>query len=141
MTTPFMPVNASCQCGQVSYVLRKPPVNVLACHCQECQKLSTSPFSVTVIVAAADIEFSGEMREWERQSESGNRNIACFCLGCGNRIYHYDPADDGMVRLKLKPVGLDDCLMLKPTVHLWVSEKQPWYEIPEGVEMFQKQPY
>ncbi|MFT6221427.1 MAG: hypothetical protein ACJA0C_000830 [Candidatus Endobugula sp.] len=90
--------------------LRKPPVNVSPCHCQE---LSTSLFSVTTIVVAADIEFSGEMHHWERLSEVVNRNVACFCSGCGNRLYQYDPTDVGMVRLKLKPVGLDDCLVLK----------------------------
>jgi len=139
MTTPFTPLNASCQCGQVSYVLRQPPIKVLACHCQECQKLSTSPFSVTAIVAAEAIEFSGDMHEWERKADSGNRNIASFCPGCGNRIYHYNPDDASTLKVKLKPVGLADFSVLAPTAHLWVSEKQSWYELPEGVQAFQKQ--
>ena len=45
------PIESSCQCGQVTYKLFEPPKRVVACHCKECQKLATSPFSVTAIIA------------------------------------------------------------------------------------------
>jgi len=40
--------------------------------------LSTSPFSVTTMVDAGAIEFDGEMLEWERLTDSGNRNVCRF---------------------------------------------------------------
>jgi hypothetical protein len=112
----------------------------MACHCTECQKLATGPFSVTAVVAAGAIEFSGELKEWSRIAESGNTNIARFCPDCGNRIYHFNPADAATVKLKLKPVHIDDDTVFQPTVHIWVSEKLHWYEIPEGVKVFDKGP-
>lgn len=75
---------------------------VVACHCKECQKLSTSAFSITAIVRAEDIEFSGELSHWQRGSASGNISAAKFCGRCGNRIYHYNPAEPQSI--KLKPV-------------------------------------
>lgn len=131
------PIEGSCQCGGVRYKLLAAPKMVVACHCKECQKLSTSPFSVTAMVAAADIEFEGEMAEWSRIAESGNVNTAKFCPTCGNRIYHFNPGQPDLI--KLKPGGLSDTSGLEPTAHVWVSEKQPWYEIPEGVKTFDKQ--
>lgn len=133
-------VEGACQCGQVSYKLHQPPKMVLACHCIECQKLSTAPFSVTAIVATEDIEISGELKEWARLAESGNKNYAKFCPDCGNRVYHYNPDDQSTLKLKLKASSPNDHSVFEPSAHVWVSEKQDWYQIPEGVKTFDKQP-
>lgn len=132
------PISGSCQCGSVSYQLLAPPQAVMACHCRECQKLSTSAFSITAIVHEQDIRFSGPLSHWSRMADSGNINGAAFCPTCGNRIYHYSPAQPGII--KLKPSNLDDTRVIKPTRHVWVSEKQDWYQIPPGVEVFDYQP-
>ena len=132
------PIKASCQCGQVSYQLKRAPLGVFACHCTECQKLSTAPYSVTALVAADDIQFSGEMSDWQRSSDSGNINAAKFCPGCGNRIYHYNPADPTTVKLKLKPVDRAYDSLFEPATHLWVSEKQAWVNIPSKAKVFSK---
>ncbi|MDA7747372.1 GFA family protein, partial [Psychromonas sp.] len=113
----------SCQCGNVSYTLFEKPKMVIACHCTECQKLSTSPFSVTAIVPSSAIEFKGEMKEWGRNSDSGNINVGKFCPNCGNRIYQVNPNDLNSIKLKLKPVNLSDDSLFEPTVHVWTSEK------------------
>jgi len=133
-------ITGTCQCGQVRYRLFAPPKLVLACHCTECQKLSTGPFSVTAFVPADAIEFTGDMKEWSRSSDSGNRNNARFCPGCGNRIYHYNPADSSILKLKLKPVHMPDDTLFEPTAHVWVSEKLSWVQIPDGVKVYDKQP-
>ena len=134
------PIKGSCQCGQVTYTLNAAPKMVVACHCKECQKLSTGPFSVTAMIAATDIEFSGVLKEWGRPADSGNRSQAKFCPNCGNRIYHFNPDDLSTVKLKLKPVNIADDRIFEPMAHVWVCEKQSWYQIPEGVTVFDKQP-
>ena len=134
------PIEGSCQCGKVTFKLYEKPKMVFACHCTECQKLSTSPFSVTAVVASTAIEFNGELKEWSRVADSGNKNNAKFCPYCGNRVYHYNPDDFATIKLKLKPVSMSDDSLFEPTAHVWVSEKQSWYQIPEGVKVFDKQP-
>ncbi|KAA0011872.1 GFA family protein [Billgrantia pellis] len=131
------PINGSCQCGGVTYQLLEPPLKVFACHCKECQKLSTSAFSITAVVNADAVKFQGEMADWQRAADSGNINAAKFCPTCGNRIYHYNPSDPK--KIKLKPSNLSDTSLINPTAHVWVSEKQAWYTIPEGVEVYAKQ--
>ncbi len=131
------PIEGACQCGGVKYRLLAAPLKVMACHCKACQKLSTSAFSITALVRASDIEFEGEMAEWSRLADSGNTNGAKFCPTCGNRIYHFNPADPDMI--KLKPSTLSDTSIINPTVHVWVSEKQDWFTLPEGVTAFPKQ--
>lgn len=132
------PIEGSCQCGSVKYKLLKAPILIAACHCRECQKLSTSAFSITAIVTSDSVVFEGEMQDWNRVAESGNVAGAKFCPTCGNRIYHFNP--DEPDKLKLKPTNLSDTSIINPTMHIWISEKQDWYKIPEGVKTFEKQP-
>ncbi len=132
------PISGSCQCGNVQYRLLKAPQLVAACHCKECQKLSTSAFSITAMVDSSDVEFEGELAHWERRCDSGNISAAKFCPTCGNRIYHYNP--DAPDSIKLKPANLSDTSILNPSVHIWTSQKQDWYEIPSNVKTHPEQP-
>jgi hypothetical protein len=132
------PIKGACQCGGVTYELLAAPSLVAACHCKECQKLSTSACSITAMVDADHLSIQGEMQEWQRPADSGNVSAAKFCPTCGNRIYHYNPADPQ--KLKLKVSNLEDTRLIQPTVHIWVSEKQDWFQIPEGVRVVDKQP-
>lgn len=111
---------------------------VVACHCKECQKLSTSAFSITAMVNADAVEFEGEMADWSRLAESGNTSAAKFCPTCGNRIYHFNPDEPN--KIKLKPTNLSDTSIIKPSAHVWVSEKQQWFTIPDNVKVFERQP-
>jgi hypothetical protein len=136
------PIKGSCQCGQLTYQLFKKPNAVWACHCSECQKLSSSPFSITAMVDSKTIKFKGELKEWSRSSDSGNMNVAKFCPYCGNRVYHYNPDDLEVIKLKLKPVNLPkaSAALFEPTAHVWVSEKLNWYQLPKGIKVFEQQP-
>lgn len=124
--------------GGVKYQLLSEPLMIVACHCKECQKLSTSAFSITAIVGADAVEFQGEMIQWSRAADGGNINEARFCPTCGNRIYHFNPEEPEII--KLKPSNLSDTSIIRPTAHVWVSEKQDWYSVPAGVAVYDKQP-
>lgn len=137
MSETQYPVHGACQCGKIRYQLLAPPLKVIACHCKECQTLSTSAFSITMMVNAESMKFTGEMNEWERSSDSGNRNLARFCPNCGNRIYHINPDQPEIVKLKGR---LENSDSVQPTAHIWLSEKQDWFEVPDNVETHDTQP-
>ncbi len=138
MSKTTYPIKGACQCGTISYELLAAPIKVIACHCKECQTLSTSAFSITTIVEAESIRFSGETHEWERSSDSGNINRAHFCPTCGNRIYHINPLEPNIIKLKGR---LENSKGVNPTSHIWLSEKQDWYEVPENIPQHDKQPF
>ena len=137
MNQPEYPIKGACQCGNISYQLNAAPLKVIACHCKECQILSTSAFSITTIVNASDITFEGEMKQWERSSDSGNRNVANFCPTCGNRIYHINPDEPELIKLKGR---LNNAKDVQPVAHIWLGEKHDWFDVPEGVAQLDKQP-
>ena len=132
------PINGSCQCGNITYQLLEPPLSFAACHCIACQKLSASAFSITAFVKTETVLFEGEMSEWKRIADNGNKNYAKFCPTCGNRIYHFNPDKPDI--LKLKPSYLSNTDIIEPSVHIWVSKKQKWFKIPDGVKQYDEQP-
>lgn len=132
------PISGSCQCGQVTYTLLEPPIAIAACHCTQCQKLSASAFSITAMVQSDALEVKGELSEWSRVAASGNTTTAKFCPTCGSHVYHLSSAHPD--KIMLKPSGLSDTSIIQPTIHVWMSEKQDWYSVPDGVTVFETQP-
>ncbi|MEX2618089.1 MAG: GFA family protein [Alphaproteobacteria bacterium] len=128
------PMRGSCQCGGVTYEITGKPLAMFVCHCTQCQKLSASAYSTTMFVKLADLHVAGELKTWERTSDSGRRNVAYFCPGCGNRIYHLDPEAPAFARVKAGT--LDNTKMPVPDAHLWVNSKQPWDEIPDNIPSY-----
>jgi len=123
----------------VQYQVDREPLATVACHCRDCQKLSASAFSITMVIPADSFRLlRGELASFERPTASGGSAICYFCPSCGNRVYHVDPRNAAFFRLK--PGGLDDTSQIAPQAHVWVSRAQPWFEFPSGTPTFETQP-
>jgi hypothetical protein len=127
-------MHGSCQCGGVRYEVTGPPMVSLVCHCRDCQKLSASAYSPTLVFPSEAFRVEGRLERWESRADSGTRKHAYFCPRCGNRIYHQDPDQPSTVRLK---AGTLDGPIPAPQAHVWVSRKQPWVTLPDGVPTFE----
>ena len=139
MSDMTFPASGRCQCGSVTYQLLGPPLATLACHCTDCQKLSASSFSITMILSREHFELlTGELKSWQRPTASGGTAVCWFCPECGNRIYHEDP--DRPQLLKLKPGTLDDTSVLQPMAHVWTCREQPWLTNLNDIPRIETQP-
>jgi hypothetical protein len=45
-----LPQTGGCQCGAIRYEITEAPQLVYTCHCTDCQRLTSSAFSIGVIV-------------------------------------------------------------------------------------------
>ena len=43
-----LPQTGGCQCGKIRYEITEAPQQVYACHCRDCQRLTSSAFSMGV---------------------------------------------------------------------------------------------
>ena len=112
---------------------------LVACYCADCQRQSGSAFGMALVVGESDFRLlEGEVKTFSSQSEAGRAKLGAFCPRCGTRIYHKPEWRRGTV--SVKPGTLDDTRSLKPDMHIWISSRQPWVVIPEGVEAHEKQP-
>jgi hypothetical protein len=134
-----IPFTGTCQCGQVRYAVNREPIVTVACHCRDCQKLSASAFSITMVIPRDAFKLvSGELAVFERPTDAGGVAACYFCSTCGNRVYHENPEKPELIRLK--PGGLDDTSQIRPQAHVWTSRAQSWFTFPEGVPTFEGQP-
>jgi hypothetical protein len=135
----FLPLTGGCQCGAVRYEVTSPPLNLVVCHCRDCQKQSTSAFGISVLFLAANVRLlKGEMKSWPRRTGSG-RTLNCFlCPTCGSRIWDCDPEyEEDMC---IKGGSLDEPLDLNEAIHIWTSRKAPGVMIPEQARQFAEGP-
>ena len=134
-----LPAEGSCQCGNVRYEVTVEPVATYACHCRDCQKLSTSAFSVTMVLSRAGFRMlSGELKSWQRPAASGGTAVCWFCPDCGNRIFHENPAVPDLIRLK--PGTLEDTSVIEPQAHVWTCREQQWLSRVSDLPKFDQQP-
>ena len=133
------PTTGTCQCTQVHYKLKQPPLVTVVCHCTDCQKLSAGAFSMTMIVKRENFALiRGELAIFDRPAASGNIARCYFCPTCSNRIYHENPETPETIRLK--PGTLDDTSIIKPEMHVWTKSAQPWVELPTDMPCHEAQP-
>jgi hypothetical protein len=126
-----------CQCGRVRYRTTAEPLFLAACHCKECQRASGSAFGLSLIMPQDGVVIEGELKMFERSSDSGRPLKCFFCPECGTRIYH-QPSHAPVINMRAGT--LDDTSWLQPQLHAWTSAKQPWLTLPDGVKTHPTQP-
>jgi hypothetical protein len=132
-----LPQTGGCQCGRIRYEIIEAPTLVYTCHCRDCQRLTSSAFSLGIVVSEAGFRVSGvEPRPLQRMPDSGRLNTRLVCPECGSWVY--SPPRDGVIRVRAGT--LDDTSWLRPTRHIWTRSKQPWVSFAEGDEVFEKAP-
>lgn len=139
VTLPTFPVTGGCQCGNIRYTLKAPPLTLYCCHCTECQRQSSSAFGMSMRVGLADVEVIGKMaRHTRSKTESGSALVCEFCPSCGVRLFHRREAYEA--DLSLKAGSLDDTSWLVPAGHIWTGSKQKWVVIAQGELSYAGQP-
>ena len=54
-----LPQTGGCQCGKLRYEITAEPQLVYTCHCTDCQRLTSSAFSLGIVVAESAFRLSG----------------------------------------------------------------------------------
>ena len=128
-----------CQCGNLRYEVRDEPLAVTVCHCTHCQSQSGSAFGMSFVVPREAFRvIAGEPRTWTTQADSGADKECVFCPECGVRIYN--TLSSMPKTLNIKPGTLDDRSGLQPALHVWLSSRQPWVPLAEGIPGFDHNP-
>lgn len=132
-----LPQEGGCLCGAIRYEVVEAPQSVYACHCRDCQRLTSSAFSMAIIVPERAFRLTaGAPRPLQRIAASGRVATRLVCPDCGSWVC--GTPREGMVRVRAGT--LDDTSWLRPTRHIWTRSKQPWITLTEGDEVFETQP-
>jgi hypothetical protein len=134
-----LPQTGGCQCGALRYEIAQAPQMVYTCHCTDCQRMTSSAFSIGCVLPAEAFRLiRGEPRAVQRTADSGRVSTRWVCPQCGSWLCTA-PTPGSPVR-NVRGGTLDDTSRLRPSVHLWTRSKQPWVALPEGGRNFETQP-
>lgn len=125
--------HGGCLCKAVRYQTTADPLNQRVCHCRECQKAIGAAFNARILMRIEDVSITGSIIT-SYSSETLERG---FCSRCGSSIFSRR-ALAGVIGLTSG--SLDDPSLFKPDMHFWVSSKQPWLEIKDGLPQYLEGP-
>jgi hypothetical protein len=119
-------LTATCHCGGVHLTFKAEPVGVLACHCNDCQKMHGN-FNAFLAVPASEVTVTGgDALVWYQSSTESRR---AFCGTCGARVLkEITPAGRWLVSAGL----IDGPTGRRIIKNLWVQSKPDWYDLPEA---------
>jgi hypothetical protein len=74
------PQTGGCLCGKSRYEITETPQLVYTCHCVDCQRLTSSVFSMGIVVPGTAFRFMGfEPRQLQRTTDSGRVKARLVC--------------------------------------------------------------
>jgi hypothetical protein len=128
-------LTGKCSCGAVHYEVADAFEYALNCHCVSCRAETGSAFKPLGGIARDQLELTeGGEALLVVGHEDGNHTR---CAACGSLLYSV-VRDGAYVHVALG--SLVDTPSIRPTVHIWVSEKAPWYEITDDLPQYDEFP-
>jgi len=130
-------LHASCLCQGIALEIDGPVRDMLFCHCSMCRKAHGTAFRARGRVRTTDLRWirgEGLMRFYE-SSPGEHRG---FCSVCGSNIFTRFDARPQELGLALGI--LDDDPGNRPTCHVFVGSKAPWYEISDPLPQYEAFP-
>lgn len=117
-------LNARCHCGKVHLTLPATAAGVLACHCDDCQKMHGN-FNAFLAVPMAEVEVTGtENLVWYQSSAAARR---AFCATCGARVLK-EVTEAG--RWLISAGLIEGPTGRRIIKNLWAEAKPDWYDLP-----------
>jgi hypothetical protein len=106
---------------------------VVHCHCSMCRKATGAAFRTRAAVATAGFRWlAGESLLSKYESSPGETRT--FCRVCGATLPTFFRDHPGQIGL---PLGtLDDDPGVRPSAHVFVDSKAPWFEIADSLPQF-----
>lgn len=125
-----MSVKGSCLCGGVRYEVTGELGRVVNCHCSMCRKATGAAFRTRAKVATAAFRWlAGEALVAQYASSPNERRTFCRVCGATLPTFFLDAPDE----LGLPLGTLDDDPQVRPSAHVYVDSKAPWWEITDDL--------
>ena len=125
-----------CACGDIRYRIEAWPMFVNGCHCTLCQRQTGTAFATNAMIERRFVVLlAGTPETVTVPSASGQGQTILRCPRCWIALWsHYGGAGDNIAFLRCGT--LDQPASLAPDAHIFVSTKQSWLPLPEGVPSY-----
>ena len=121
-------IRGSCLCGSVRYEIRGPLGPASHCHCSMCRKAHGAAFGTYARVKMSNfVMTAGEHNLASYRSSQSV--VRTFCRSCGSALQFITETKPESFALALGT--LDDDPGVRPSYHIFVGSKAPWFEITD----------
>ncbi|HEY4203913.1 MAG TPA: GFA family protein [Xanthobacteraceae bacterium] len=126
-------LNGKCYCGDVHYTVLDQFIYAANCHCSDCRRTTGSAFK----------PFAGIERE-KLTVTKGHDKLKIFggadgnnthCANCGSLLYSV-VRDGAYVHVAMGTLMDDPAI--RPTHHIFVGSKAPWFTITDDLPQYQE---
>lgn len=129
-------LTGSCLCRKVKIQVPDRFDFVGNCHCSECRKYSGSTFATAGAVDFDNFKIIEGEESVAYYHKTEDTDLG-FCGNCGSSLFSK--------KLKTRKFNirlgiLDDAPTQKPTFHMFVGSKAPWYDITDDLQQFDEKP-
>jgi hypothetical protein len=129
------PLQGSCQCGGVGFVVNEAFRTLSFCHCATCKKISGGVGTANGGVRTEAIRITrGE--DLVRTYKPNEGSAKTFCSVCGSNLFGsgWPESEHTSVRLS----AIDSPFEQRPQRHVYVRSVAPWETLPDdGLERYE----
>ncbi len=123
-----MTTGGRCLCGAVTYEYDGERSWSAYCHCESCRRNCSAPVTAFFGVDRGRFRWTGAAPA-AYQSSPGVRRL--FCATCGTPMA-YDAERDAR-NIHLYAASLDDPRAFRPTTHVFIAERLPWFAVADDL--------
>ena len=123
-----MNLNGSCECGAVRYRVADEFLYAANCHCSNCRAATGSAFKAFAGIQREKLEITDGADSLLVYGDDDLNHTRCGV--CGSLLFSV-VRDGGYVHVALG--SLDDEPSIRPTEHIFVGSKAPWFEITDDL--------
>ena len=131
MTAASRTLVGKCLCGRIEYEVADAFEYALNCHCSQCRRTTGAAFKPLAGIGASKLSFRRGEQEVLRYGDE--RGHDAHCRACGSLLY-------SLVRegryVHVAMGTLVDDPTIRPTMHIFVGSKAPWFEITDHLPQY-----
>jgi hypothetical protein len=129
-------LKGSCLCGEVAIEVPDEFEYMGNCHCSQCRKFTGSDYSSVGGISSLKVSFPKGEECISTYSKSDETELA-FCKCCGSSLFSRK-ISGGKHNIRLGI--LDSAPAHKPSFHIYVDSKAPWFDIRDDLKQFKNGP-
>lgn len=131
-------ISGQCSCGELAYHHPAPAVQIVACHCSLCRRMTGAPLSSYVVVKAADLVLT-QGQDFLKSYAVTSRTQRYFCTDCGTPLYNSNQVTyAGLTMLYLGTVNQHESLT--PTMDIYCESNLSWLSTADSSRHFEQTP-
>lgn len=128
-------IQGQCTCGKLRYTVADEFRYALNCHCSQCRRTTGAAFKPFAGIESSKLQLHGDNILYVGGPAQGNHDVRCKT--CGSLLYSV--LQEGKM-LHILFGTMIDTPSIRPSAHIFVGSKAPWYTIRDSLPQYHEFP-